>query len=484
MASLGPARVCCCGRRPASRWPWGWLLPPRPPGALLPALAVLLSLLLLPRPSHSTALGEEDGVAEAPPAPSLPPTVIRTRVINTKYGRLQGFVSHASGPHGAIPASTSPATQDSEGGTRHRKPVDVFLGIPYATPPVRSNRFGPTRTPVPWDGLRPADRLSPVCPQHFPDEVLAVSRALEASSPAASAAAEAEALRRMPRGRLESLKRLLPHLRRQSEDCLYLNVYAPAQVAPPEALERYPVLVFVHGESFSWNSGNPYDGSILASYADLVVVTLNYRLGVLGFLNANAAPHLRARVANYGLMDQIAALHWIQNNIALFGGDPTNVTLFGHGTGAACVNLLMVSPTVMPGLFHRAALLSGSALSSWAIVEDPVFYAVRLARRLNCSSPEEAAPTATGAAPSGAAAAAEAWREAERLEDCLRAAPLSALTAQDAPPPPPAFLTAFGPSVDGVVVRPGFRADMAAALLASGGGGGGAGVDGDSGECR
>lgn len=68
-----------------------------------------------------------------------------------------------------------------------------------------------------------------------------------------------------------------------------------------------------------------------------------------GFLNANPAPHLKARVANYGLMDQIAALHWVQQNIALFGGDPTNITLMGHGSGAACINFLMISPTVMPG---------------------------------------------------------------------------------------------------------------------------------------
>jgi carboxylesterase type B len=71
----------------------------------------------------------------------------------------------------------------------------------------------------------------------------------------------------------------------------------------------------------------------------------------VGFLNANLAPHLKARVANYGLMDQIAALHWVQQNVALFGGDPGNVTLFGHGTGAACINFLMTSPTVMPGWF-------------------------------------------------------------------------------------------------------------------------------------
>jgi carboxylesterase type B len=75
----------------------------------------------------------------------------------------------------------------------------------------------------------------------------------------------------------------------------------------------------------------------------------------LGFLNANLAPNLKARVANYGLMDQIAALHWVQQNVALFGGDPGNVTLFGHGTGAACINFLMTSPTVMPGwcLYQR-----------------------------------------------------------------------------------------------------------------------------------
>ncbi|GLG92727.1 Uncharacterized protein GBIM_00333 [Gryllus bimaculatus] len=152
-------------------------------------------------------------------------------------------------------------------------------------------------------------------------------------------------------------------------------------VGPPEGLQRLPVLVFVHGESYEWNAGNPYDGSVLASYASLVVVTINYRLGILGrtavtayatdssykrvplkknleqttnepnegFLNANAAPRLKARVANYGLMDQIAALHWVQQNIAAFGGDPGRVTLAGHGTGAACIHFLMASPAVTPG---------------------------------------------------------------------------------------------------------------------------------------
>lgn len=199
-------------------------------------------------------------------------------------------------------------------------------------------------------------------------------------------------------------------------------------------------MVYIHGESFEWNSGNPYDGSVLASYSDVVVVTLNYRLGILGFLNANPAPHLKARVANYGLMDQIAALHWVQQNIALFGGDPGNVTLIGHGSGAACINFLMISPTVMPGLFHRAALLSGSALSSWALVEDPVNYAVRLAREVNCSIPEDVA------------------RDHELIVDCLRDTPLEELLKADVIPP--AYLSAFGPSVDGVVIKTDFAKEL------------------------
>lgn len=138
---------------------------------------------------------------------------------------------------------------------------------------------------------------------------------------------------------------------------------------------KYPVIIFIHGESFEWNSGNPYDGSVLASYGNVIVITINYRLGILGeifylnktvyvhiyqaiytvsiagYLNANPTPHIKARVANYGLMDQIAALHWVQQNIELFGGDPTNVTLLGHGSGAACINFLMVSPAVVPGSY-------------------------------------------------------------------------------------------------------------------------------------
>lgn len=118
---------------------------------------------------------------------------ISTRIVQTRYGRLQGLIL--------------PMDQH-----RYLKKVEIFLGVPYATPPVQSNRFSPTRTPSPWDGVRISDKLGPVCPQKLPD----VSN-------------ETAALEKMPKGRLEYLKRLLPYLRNQSEDCLYLNIYAPTQ---------------------------------------------------------------------------------------------------------------------------------------------------------------------------------------------------------------------------------------------------------------
>ncbi|CAK9806868.1 nlg-1 [Anthophora plagiata] len=203
---------------------------------------------------------------------------------------------------------------------------------------------------------------------------------------------------------------------------------------------RHPVLLYIHGESYDWGSGNPYDGSVLASYTDQVIVTMNYRLGVLGFLNANVAPQTKARVANYGLMDQIAALHWVKEHIGLFGGDPNNVTLMGQGTGAACVHFLAISPTVVRGLFKRAILLSGSALSSWAVVEDPVSYALKLARAVNCSVPEDL------------------FKDNELIVDCLRERSLEELMQVDIQPP--TFLSAFGPSVDGVVIKPEFQKDL------------------------
>ncbi|KAH8330867.1 hypothetical protein KR067_008363 [Drosophila pandora] len=355
-------------------------------------LLPLLRLLLLP-----VVLLGWISVADASTSDIYKNARLGHRIVQTRYGRLHGLI---------LPLDSF----------RFLRSVEVFLGVPYATPPTKQNRFSPTRAPAPWDGIRISDKYSPVCPQRLPN-----------------IQNETAALEKMPKGRLEYLRRLLPFLENQSEDCLYLNVFSPVNAGANE--KKLPVIVFIHGESFEWSSGNPYDGSVLASYGEVVVVTLNYRLGILGFLNANPNPHAHARVANYGLMDQMAALHWIQQNIQKFGGDPNSVTLAGHGTGAACINYLMTSPTMVRGLFHRAILMSGSAYSSWALVEDPVLFAIKLAKEVNCTIPEDLN------------------RHHEQIVDCLRDVPLDDLYSADIQAPN--FLTSFGPSVDGVVIRPG-----------------------------
>ncbi|XP_013181056.1 PREDICTED: neuroligin-4, Y-linked isoform X2 [Papilio xuthus] len=319
--------------------------------------------------------------------------LISSRVVRTKYGDIRGFIM----------------TPES----RFLEPVEVFRGVPYASPPVGSLRFMPPVSGAQWSGVKIAEEFSPVCPQVLPD-----------------IRNETAVLKRISRGRLEYLKRILPFLTNQSEDCLYLNIYAPAQ-GVRDAAARYPVLVFVHGESYEWSSGNAYDGAVLAAHAGLLVVTINYRLGLLGFLNPRSDEFPRSP-ANYGLMDQIAALHWIKENVGVFGGDPTNVTLMGHGTGAACVHFLLTSLAVPEGLlFHRAILMSGSGLSPWSLVADPHKYATIVARHANCS-PDLTPPA---------------------LLRCLRERPLEALLS--APVRAPDFSYAFGPSVDGVVIDTG-----------------------------
>ncbi|XP_026484831.1 neuroligin-4, Y-linked isoform X1 [Vanessa tameamea] len=372
-------------------------------------MLIIVHFITLPALTSKTVRG--DTVMEDKNLP-----LISSRVVRTKYGDIRGFI----------------VTPES----RYLEPVEVFRGIPYASPPVGSLRFMPPVSGAQWSGVKIAEEFSPVCPQVLPD-----------------IRNETAVLKRISKGRLEYLKRILPFLTNQSEDCLYLNIYAPAQAGVRDAVARYPVLVFVHGESYEWSSGNPYDGTVLASHAGLVVVTINYRLGILGFLNPRSDDFPRSP-ANYGLMDQIAALHWIKENVAVFGGDPTNVTLMGHGTGAACVHFLLTSLAVPEGLlFHRAILMSGSGLSPWSLVADPNKYSEIVATHANCS-PELTPPA---------------------LLRCLRERPLEALLS--APVQAPDFAYAFGPSVDGVVIdtgdmlinpEPGYEWQLARAALGRG----------------
>ncbi len=191
-----------------------------------------------------------------------------------------------------------------------------FLGLPYAAPPIAYLRWRRPHRPAPWRGVRDATQFAPSCPQPVNLSV--------------------------PPGP-------------QSEDCLYLNVYTPT--LRPEA--GRPVLVWIHGGGLTGDGARNYDGSKLAADG-AVVVTINYRLGALGFLAHPALAHRPGGpTGNYGLMDQIAALRWVRDNIAQFGGDPHNVTIAGQSAGGLSVLALLVSQR-SHGLFQRAIVQSGA----------------------------------------------------------------------------------------------------------------------------
>ncbi|XP_064649307.1 neuroligin-3-like [Lineus longissimus] len=221
--------------------------------------------------------------------------------------------------------------------------VDVFLGVPYARSPTGARRFMDPVPIDPWPGIRHANHFPPMCVQSnvnawFTDVV------------------------GVPKFRM-------------SEDCLYLNIYAPYE---PEA--THPVMVYFHGGSNKIGSGNYFDGTVLAMMG-VVVVVPNFRLGPLGFLTTgdDAIP------GNAGFMDQILALKWIKENIRALGGDPDKVTIFGNSAGGWDISVHLVSP-YSKGLFHGAIIQSGSGLSDLARTsnKDVTSSFWHLARRFRC----------------------------------------------------------------------------------------------------
>ena len=222
----------------------------------------------------------------------------------------------AIGTAGAAPVKTDKGAVE---GTAAASGIRAFKGIPYAAPPVGALRWKAPQPAAAWTGVRKADAFGARCPQVkvwddmvFRDEM--------------------------------------------SEDCLYLNVWTPADA------KKLPVMVWIHGGGFVAGSASEprQDGERLAGKG-VVVVSLNYRLGVFGFL---AHPELtkespRHASGNYGMLDQVAALQWVKANIAAFGGDPGNVTIFGESAGSFAVSALMASPAAK-GLFHRAIGESGA----------------------------------------------------------------------------------------------------------------------------
>ncbi len=196
--------------------------------------------------------------------------------------------------------------------------LEVFRGIPFAKPPVGELRFRAPEPAEPWGGVREATEFAATAPQGE------------------------RAIGFLPQGK--------PEVR--DEDCLYLNVFTPAV---DDA--RRPVMFWIHGGGFTGGSGSGamYDGANLARRGDVVVVTINYRLGALGFLDLGDAG-----CATAGSLDQIAALRWTRDNVERFGGDPDNVTIFGESAGGMSVGTLLGMPSTQ-GLFHRAIPQSGAA---------------------------------------------------------------------------------------------------------------------------
>jgi para-nitrobenzyl esterase len=193
--------------------------------------------------------------------------------------------------------------------------VDEFLGIPYAAPPVGALRWQPPQPAASWSGVRDATQFAPHCPQ--------------VAGPFGQAST--------------------------SEDCLYLNVFTPNHQSPGSG---DPVMVWIHGGALVSGESNDYDPTALVQDG-VTVVTINYRLGALGFLAHPALADANGQSGDYGLMDQQAALRWVQRNIASFGGNPHNVTVFGESAGGLSTLSQVASPQAK-GLFERAIVESGS----------------------------------------------------------------------------------------------------------------------------
>ncbi|KAL5236265.1 hypothetical protein ACI65C_003675 [Semiaphis heraclei] len=242
--------------------------------------------------------------------------------VSTKYGQVQGFKVHLyDNPlpeNGYRPFQTPVERKQAE--------VAVFLGIPYAAPPINEGRFRPPRPHKGWQ-LHQAVDFGSACPQP------AIYTGITKGVP------------------------------KVDEDCLFLNIFMPSTGVAPA--KPYPVMFYIHGGDFVHGSSNSFHGHMMAAFYNVVVVAINYRLGALGFLSTcdDNSP------GNYGLMDQAMALRWVYDNIEFFNGDRKSITLFGPDAGAASAGLLMVNPKTS-FMVSKVIAQSGSAVADWALIKD------------------------------------------------------------------------------------------------------------------
>ncbi len=250
------------------------------------------------------------------------------RAWNVRYAAaiLGLLLASAAQPPIAAAEPGAPSVRTAEGpvqGFVHNG-MSTFLGIPYAAPPTGAQRWQPPQPATAWTGTLSATKFANTCPQITELGVFAGPVSL-------------------------------------TEDCLYLNVFTPSTASA----KKLPVLLWIHGGGLFDGESNDYDATALVKggpAGPTVVVTINYRLGLLGYFGHPVIDAEGHDFGNYGLMDQQAALHWVQRNIAAFGGDPGNVTVGGQSAGATSTAALVISPA-SAGLFHRAIFESGALLT-------------------------------------------------------------------------------------------------------------------------
>ncbi|KFV60531.1 Fatty acyl-CoA hydrolase precursor, medium chain, partial [Tyto alba] len=252
----------------------------------------------------------------------------------TKYGRVRGYQFKVDAAE---------------------RSVNVFLGLPFAKPPVGPLRFSEPQPPETWKDVRDATSYPPMCLQ---DKV------------------QGQVFSDAITNRKEKV------LLQVSEDCLYLNVYTPLST---EHQEKLPVFVWIHGGGLVFGAASSYDGSALAAFDNVVVVTIQYRLGIVGYFSTGD----KHAQGNWGYLDQVAALQWIQENIIHFGGDPGSVTIAGESAGGVSVSALVLSP-LAKGLFHKAISESGTAVRA-LFTDQPEEEAQRIAAASGCEKSSSAA---------------------------------------------------------------------------------------------